>query len=82
MASFFLNFNYMTATESSNGSNVVAIVAVVILVGLAIIFFVYARPWLQNTSMTPQPQQPSATIDIKGPLTPQPSQPTTDQKGY
>lgn len=65
----------MADIENSNSSNIVAVVAIVILVSLAIVFFIYARPWLQNTSMTPQPQQPSASIDIKGPISPQPSQP-------
>ncbi len=53
--------------DNGNGSNVVAIVAVVILVGLAILFFMYGLPILQRNAAQPQPQQPGASIQINTP---------------
>ncbi|TSC84335.1 MAG: hypothetical protein G01um101413_630 [Parcubacteria group bacterium Gr01-1014_13] len=59
------------AHETTDDGNVVAIVAIIILVGLAIAFFVYALPMLQTSEITPAEQ--GTTIDINNVPTPQPS---------
>mgnify|MGYP001567940214 CR=1 FL=1 len=63
----------MTEETSGNGS-MVAIVAIVVLAGLAVVFFVYGLPMLQKNSA--QPQQPGTTVDIKLPTdTTKPAEP-------
>lgn len=46
----------MADTHSDSGSSMVAIVALLILAGLAVLFFVYGLPMLQNAS---NPQTPT-----------------------
>ncbi len=63
----------MSDETSGNSSNMVAIVAIVILAGLAVLFFMYGLPMLQKNAA--QPQQPGTTIDVKLPDITKPSEP-------
>lgn len=54
----------MADTNSGNGgTNIVAIVALLIIAGLAVLFFVYGLPMLQNAS-----DEPEVQIDIPTPI--------------
>lgn len=55
--------NSMTHETNEGSGGMVAIVAIVIIAGLAIAFFMYAWPMLQKGSA--QSQQPSMNIQIK-----------------
>lgn len=62
----------MADTNSGNGTNVVAIVALIIIAGLAVLFFVYGLPMLQNAS---KPEMPTEIkIEIPSPVEPAPQE--------
>lgn len=62
----------MSDETSGNSSSIVAIVAIVILAGLAVLFFVYGLPMIQKNNA----EQPGTTIEVKLPVTTEPAQPT------
>ncbi|HAU66521.1 TPA: hypothetical protein DCW61_04190 [Candidatus Uhrbacteria bacterium] len=66
----------MVDTNSGNGTNIVAIVALIILAGLVVLFFVYGLPMLQNASNLEVPSE--IKIEIPTPVEPAP-QPTPQQ---
>ena len=61
----------MANETSGDSGNVVAIVAIVILAGLAVLFFVYGLPMIQKNNAQPQ----GTTIDVKLPDPTKPSEP-------
>ena len=63
-----------TAPQADNsGGNMVAIVAIVILVGLAIVFVVYALPYFQKPPETQTPQGTNVQIQLPPNNQPAPS---------
>lgn len=61
----------MSDETSGNGNGIVAIVAIVILAGLAVLFFMYGLPMIQKNNASTQ----GTTIDVKLQDTTKPTQP-------
>jgi len=56
--------NTSAPPSDNSGSNIVAIVAIVILVGLAIVGVVYALPYLQQPPANTNPQGTNVQIQL------------------
>lgn len=63
----------MADTNSGNGTNIVAIVALIILAGLAVLFFVYGLPMLQNASNPEMPSEIKIEIPAPTEVIPEPT---------